>query len=412
MKKMIIGMGVLSLLMMSCVFGPSIPEIDSTADLSTCTSTGIAEQSSDPDVEALRQAMLNFRASLSEELLLQAQNCLDSERFAYWHNTPPALFGGRHGIAYGDLNSEQLDLFKALLQQFLSSDGYQKLDEITFLVESVLNQEDPRTWSPDNYSIDMFGDPENSGSWGVQVDGHHAVLNFLVHGDAVSIVPAFWGAEPVIGSYNGIDFDVFAAEREAAFAMRNGLSDAELAAATPASAERVLQVGPPAENGVADPFVGNYDYSGFETGLKYSDMSVETKANLEALMQLFVYNLSNPFADVWWNDIAGEIDDTYFVWISPETQLTDSSLIYFRIYNPHLWVEYNVEGEISDASTGGHVHSITRVPSTSGGGDYGIFAQAINENGPRTLLEHYAESDHHTLEHANFDYVLATVHDQ
>lgn len=95
MKRLLITMGVISILMTGCdIFGPSIPEIASTADLSSCTTAGTAEQSADPDVEALRQAMLNFRASLSEKLLVQAQNCLDSERFAYWHNTPPPLFGG------------------------------------------------------------------------------------------------------------------------------------------------------------------------------------------------------------------------------------------------------------------------------------------------------------------------------
>lgn len=406
MNKLVGLLGTIPLLLIACFGGGgNIPEVASTADLAACTTAGIADQSADADVEALRQTMITFRASLSDDLLVQAQNCLDSERFYLWHNTPAG--GTRHGITYGDLNSEQLNLFKELLQQFLSGDGYQKLDEITFLAEGLLSEDNANTWSPDYYSIDMFGDPENTGSWGFQVDGHHAVLNFLVHGDAVSIVPAFWASEPAIGSYNGIDFDVFAAERSAAFAMRAGLSDSELAAATSTGDEATLQVGPANRNGEVDPFIGEYDYSGFETGLKYSDMSAETQANVEALMKVFVYNLSTPFADVWWSDIESAIDDTYFVWISEVDQPSDLSFIYFRIYNPHVWIEYNVENSVGGgAEDGNHVHSITRVPSTSGGGDYGIFANAINENGPSTLLEHYAETDHHAFEQAAFDYVV------
>ncbi len=413
MKKTVFTLTMIALTLMACFGGGGgggVPEVASTDDLSACTTAGIAEQSADGEVEALRQAMVDFRASLSDELLAQAQNCLDSERFYLWHNTPAN--GTRHGITYGDLSAEQLDLFQLLLQQFLSSDGYQKLDEITFLAEGLLSEDREAVWSPDYYSIDMFGDPDNTGSWGFQVDGHHAVLNFLVHGDAVSIVPAFWASEPAIGSYNGVDFDVFAAERTAAFALRGGLSDGELAAATLTGGEATLQVGPADRNGEPDPFIGEYDYSGFETGLKYSDMSVETQANVEALMKVFVYNLSTPFADVWWSDIESNIDDTYFVWISEVDEPTEFSFIYFRIYNPHVWIEYNVENSVGGGvEDGNHVHSITRVPSTSGGGDYGIFAKAINENGPSTLLEHYAESDHHAYEEANLDYVLTEVAD-
>ncbi len=31
----------------------------------------------------------------------------------------------------------------------------------------------------------MFDDPAKSGSWGVQLDGHHCVVNYLVQGDNV-----------------------------------------------------------------------------------------------------------------------------------------------------------------------------------------------------------------------------------
>lgn len=405
MKKEKFVIFVLLFLLSACgsLFG-SMTEVDSTADLSTCTTEGIAEQSTDPDIEAMRQAMVSFQASLSDELRIQAQNCLDSARLYLWHNTPAN--GNRNGITYADLNDEQLAQFQSLLQLFLSNDGYEKINSITFLAEGFLSESNESLWSPDYYSIDMFGDPENRGSWGFQLDGHHAAVTFLVHGDAVSLVPAFLASEPVIGTYNGIEFDVFEFERGLAFELYNGLNDTERSIAI-TDGEGQLEVGPPSRNGEEDPYIGDYDYSGFETGLKYSDMSAETQANLEALMRVYVYNLTTPFADIWWDDISASIDDTYFVWISEAEELTDFSTIYYRIYNPHVWIEYNVEGIIGGSvEEGNHVHSITRVPSTSGGGDYGIFAHAINSSGPRTLLEHYAESDHHALELAKFDYVF------
>ena len=66
-------------------------------DASTCTTTGTVEQSTDAEVEALRQAVVSFRSSLSDDLLAEASNCLEDERFYLWHNTP-ANDDNRDGI--------------------------------------------------------------------------------------------------------------------------------------------------------------------------------------------------------------------------------------------------------------------------------------------------------------------------
>ena len=276
----------------------------------TCNTEGIESQSSDAEIEAMRKATIAFRSSLSGSLLAEASVCLDDERFFLWHNTPNDR-DNRGGIQYGDLSDDQLALFEDLLQLFLSDTGYQKVDEVTTLAEGFLSELNSAVWSKDFYSIDMFGDPENSGSC-------------------------------------------------------------------------------------------------FENGLKYSDMSEMSQANLTALMQTYVYHLETPFADLWWEDILREIDDTYFVWIDEESgELNNLSIYYYRIYNPHLWIEYNVEDSIGNAiEEGNHAHSITRIPSNLNGGDYGIFANIINNGGPRTLLEHYALVDHHALSDVDFDYEL------
>ena len=410
MKRLLLVLTFISLFATACG-GANNELVPSVADLSTCDTAGVASPSADPNIEQLRQAMLKFRNSLSEELRTEASNCLDSTRFYLWHNTPNDR-DNRGGIQYGDLSDEQLALFEELMQLFLSDEGYQKVDDITSLAEGFLSTIDSDVWSKDFYSIDMFGDPENNGSWGVQLDGHHLAINFLVHGDHVSIVPAFIGAEPVFGSHNGTDFDVFSGERDLAFTLYNNLTDDENSAATSTGDDTAMVVGPADQPGAADPYIGDYDYSGFEKGLKYSDMSATSQANLTALMQAYVYNLETPFADLWWEDITSEIDNTYFVWIDETDELNNLSIYYYRIYNPHLWIEYNVEDSIGDnIEEGNHAHSITRVPSTSNGGDYGIFANMINQNGPRTLLEHYAATDHHALSGIPFDYQLTEPHD-
>jgi len=378
-----------------------------------CT-TDDASQSTNTEIETMRQALVDFRNSLSTSLLEEASVCLDDERFYLWHNTP-ANNDNRDGITYGDLTDTQLTAFKDILQLFLSAGGYQKVYEITELSEGWLNNIMSNVWDPDFYSIDMFGDPETSGSWGFQLDGHHCVVNFLVHGDNVSIVPAFLGGEPAADTWNGEEFDIFSDERDLALILYNSLDTNERSAAVTTSSSRSLEVGPANSNGDSDPYRGDYDYSGFATGLKYSDMSSLAKENLVFLMKEYVYNLTDNFADVWWDDVASHIDDTYFVWINDSnTTPTATSEFYYRIYNPYLWAEFNTEGSTGANSSTiadyNHVHTITRIPNnpeTDNGGDYyGIFAFMINQDGPKTLLEHYASADHHKYSQISFDYHL------
>ncbi|NME70744.1 DUF3500 domain-containing protein [Flammeovirga aprica] len=381
---------------------------------SNCDTPAEVAQSTNSEIEAMRQAMLAFRNSLSSSLLSEASTCLDNERFYTWHNTPNSNGTQRDGIIYGDLSEEQLDLFKTVLKLFLSDGGYQKVDEITMLAEGLLETENPTAWSPDYYSIDLFGDPENSGSWGFQLDGHHLAINFLVHGDNVSMVPAFLGGEPAVSSFNGTDFDIFKDERDLALTLYSGLTSTEIEDAV-SSGSHAMEVGPASTPGDVDPYRGDYDYSGFAgTGVKYTDMSTATQANLILVMKEYVYNMETTFADAWWTDIMNNIDDTYFVWIDEVDQPSTTSPFYYRIYNPYVWIEYNAENALGGGGADyNHVHTITRIPSnptTTNGGDYGVFAQVINKGGVSTLYEHYAMADHHQMSEMLFDYEVELPH--
>lgn len=378
-----------------------------------CHVTPEKEHATNPEIVKLKESMVAFRKSLSEELLSQGSACLNSQRFYLWHNTPANSRGKRDGITYGDLNDKQLKDFKSLMKLFLSTEGYQKVDEITVLSEGWLNEIKSNVWNPNFYSIDMFGDPEKSSSWGFQLDGHHCVVNFLVHGDNVSIVPAFLGGEPAKETYKGQAFDIFKDERDLALTLYNGMNADEKTNAVTKSSTRTLKVGAAERPGKPDPYINTYDYSIFKKGLKFSDMTDITKNNLMILMKEYVYNLNHTFADVWWSDINKNINDTYFVWMDNVEQPTNTSQFYYRIYNPYLWVEFNTEdvtgANANNMESWNHIHTITRIPNnpaTNNGGDYGTFAQVVNKNNPMTLFEHYAHADHHHDSQMFFDYEI------
>ena len=335
---------------------------------------------------------------------------MDSDRFLKWHNTP----GNRQGITYADLSADQFTKFKAVLKLFLSSAGYQKVNEITTLSEGYLSTINSRMWRPNKYSIDMFGDPDTKGSWGFQLDGHHCAVNFLVHGDNLSIVPAFLGGEPVKGTYNGTSFDIFRDERDLALTLYNGFSGLEKSKAVSDGSSATMEVGPARRNGYVDPFAGNYDYSGFTTDLKYTNMSATTKSNLIILMKEYVYNLNTEFADTWWKDIMANIDNTYFIWLDNVQTPTTTTQFYYRIYNPYLWVEYNMENPVGRGlERWNHIHTITRIPNnpaTKNGGDYGIFAKRVNKDDIQFLAQHYTGADHHKKSVYLFDYRIQSKH--
>ena len=364
----------------------------------------------------LRDKMIAFRNSLSKDLLNQASNCLDSERFYLWHNTPANKRGKRDGITYADLTSDQVDQFKSLMQLFLSVDGYQKVNEITVLAEGWLNEIKSDIWNPNFYSIDMFGDPNKTGSWGFQLDGHHCVVNCLVHGDNVSIVPAFLGGEPAKQTYKDQSFDIFKDERDLALKLFNSLDSEAKISAVKKSSERSLKVGAAERPGKPDPYIKDYDYSEFKTGLQYSQMNTASQQNLIILMKEYVYNLNHTFADIWWADISNNIDETFFVWIDNVEQPNSTSQFYYRVYNPYLWIEFNTENVTGANSNNiedwNHIHTITRIPNnpeTTHGGDYGLFASVINQDGPTTLYEHYALADHHKMSELIFDYEVELI---
>ena len=349
---------------------------------------GIAEISTKPSIVALTSAMKNFRAALSSELLADASFPLGHKESYSWTNLPPGRDEDRGGIRFGELSINQLTRFYEVLSVFLSDNGYTKVSLITKDTEKHLSDISPSFWASNPYHIALFGNPETDGSWGFQLDGHHLALNFLVHGDAVSIVPALIGTAPVIIDGTVVLED----ERGKAFALLNSLDENQKKKAIQ-KGRRGLQVG---AGRSTDPFL-NHDYSEFVgIGLKASEMNDTQKENLRNLIKTYVYNLEAEFADIWMADIDAGLDDTYFVWIGG-TMPNDP--IYYRVFNPAIWIEFNNESGLD------HIHTITRSPN---GKDYGIFA--LN-HGPKTLFEHYTSADHHKVIHELFDYHIESPQD-
>ena len=369
----------------------AILNICDSADVDAEKEIEIAEISKKPSIVALATTMNTFRDSLSEELLTEASYPLGHKEMYSWSNLPPSMSQNRGGIAFSKLSVDQISLFQKVLSGFMSDEGYTKVSLITTRAETDFLKIRDAFWDSRPYYIALFGNPETDGSWGYQLDGHHLSLNFLVHGDEVSIVPAHFGTQPTFVN----DTEVLKGERGNALSLLNSLDKAQKEKAIQ-TGRRGLKVGP---GSTTDPYL-NYDFSDFVgVGLKASDLDETKREKLRDLIKSYVYNLETEFADIWMKDIESGMDDTFFVWIGGTTE-TDS--IYYRVYNPAVWIEFNDEGRNDGRPN--HIHTVVRAPN---GKDYGIFA--LNP-GPKTLLEHYALDEHHKESDRMFDYTIVRLH--
>lgn len=410
------------------------------------TTTGEVEKSTSDEITALVDTIVTFRESLSDDVLSDATYTVGNEEEFSWTNLPPALTGDRGGVPFSDLNDSQIDTFYDVVDSWMSDAGSDKVQFITQTAEAWLEDKNAEEWSVEDYHVAMFGDPSSDAIWGYQLDGHHLALNFVVYGDQATIVPNLIGSEPV--KLNGTD--VFDGERDLAFAFMNSLSDSQQSTAiqdgsrgieaapsstggggnaTNGSAPGNMTMGNAtnATNGSVPGFDGNassdnsssnasgssgmgiqstldesldFDFSQFDgVGLKASKLNSSQKKKLRKLVQEYVYNLDEDLADDWMSDIDDSFGETYFVWIG---EVSQDEPIYYRVYNPSVWIEYNNEAGNGTSGDLNHVHTVTRSPDD----DRSYGGLSYSSNSSSSLLAHYLTSDHHSLEDSPVDYTL------
>src|SRR5262249_39609760 len=112
-----------------------------------------------------------------------------------WHYVPRS----RSGLPFKEMSADARAAAHELLKVSLSSVGYTKAVNVMKL-EDVLRQLETfggLLRDPEKYYVSVFGTPNAAAPWGWRLEGHHLSLNFtLVPGRAVSVTPAFFGANP------------------------------------------------------------------------------------------------------------------------------------------------------------------------------------------------------------------------
>jgi hypothetical protein len=279
----------------------------------------------------------------------------------------------RKGPTFHNFNEEQKNSAIQLLKASISEEGYRKASEIMELEKALYKIENNQNYVPDgttsyrdplNYHFCIFGNPSDKGFWGWRFEGHHLSLNFTSsENKIVSSTPSFMGTNPAIVNVEGFEHkQVLKLETELGFKLVNSLSKEQLKVARfseTAPREIITENHRNAHN--IEP-----------KGISYSDFSDSQKATFMELLNVYINNYEDGFAEEFRNKITkAGIENLSFAWAGG---LKPGEGHYYRIQGPMLLIEYD-----NTQNNANHVHSVVR--------------DLTNDWADDLLKEHY--HDHH-----------------
>ncbi|HEX5369994.1 MAG TPA: DUF3500 domain-containing protein [Dehalococcoidia bacterium] len=328
----------------------------------------------------------------------------DEEERRRWFYTPTP----RPGLYLRELSPKQHQNLMRMLAASLSEVGYNYASTVIGLERLVDydsgfpertygDVEGTRVRDPDNYCVAVFGSPSDD-EWSWRIGGHHLSLHVTIRDGAVSMLPAFFGAEPAhVRMPGGVLLRALAAEEDLARELLHLLSPEQRARAvlSPIAPTDIVQRNLPRIEDGSLPQIGGggpggqalrdklgltpahdemYRYSTAPKGLPAGDMSAEQRAALVRLARVYFEHLpeavqhqSDPLFE------PAQLDATTFAWAGPGEF---GAPHYYRVQGERLLIEYDCTQ--NDAN---HTHSVVRDP--------------LGDFGDDLLAQHYALDHSH-----------------
>ncbi|MFJ2891108.1 DUF3500 domain-containing protein [Streptomyces sp. NPDC087305] len=309
------------------------------------------------DVSKVALAAENYLAGLSEQQLAEGRFPMDDVSWRHWNNG--ARYFLRHGLLLEDFDDAGRERALAVVRESLSADGYQQTVDLMRLNLTIGEMSDNtdglNEWL---YWFSLYGEPENGGPWGWQLDGHHVNINCVFVGDQMVLTPAFLGAEPVIagsGKYAGTV--AFRGEEALGHELFTRLDGRQRERAVIADEmPRELLVGAFRDN-------WELDYQ----GLRLAEMSSGQRETALRLLGLYVNRAGDQHARVRMAEVLAHEGDTRFGWAGDP-----DGTFYYRFHSPVILVEFeHMAGVLfdNDYPSRRHIHTVVRTPN---GNDFGV----------------------------------------
>src|SRR5215510_647182 len=326
------------------------------------TRPAFAAQATDAARAVMAKAASAFLSALTPDQRRAAVFSFAQDERKNWHYVPRS----RSGLPFKEMSAGARAAAHELLKVSLSSVGYTKAVNVMKL-EEVLRQLETfggLLRDPEKYYVSVFG-ASDAAPWGWRLEGHHLSLNFtLAPGRAVSVTPAFFGANPAeVPSGPQRGQRALADEQDLAFALARGV-DASLRPRLVIAAESLGDI-------VSGP--GRADSLKTPAGVALGELGPEPRALALRLIETYARNMRSDVADEELRRMRDAGADTVrFAWAGPVDPRRPH---YYRLHGPTLLIEYD-----DSQNSANHIHSVWHDPRN----DFGV-----------DLLRAHYERGHH-----------------
>lgn len=323
---------------------------------------GMRRLADEPGAEMTRHAQ-QYLAALDSAQRTKSTMGFDDPARLKWHFIPMAE---RKGLQVKEMTDPQRLAALALLRSALSQLGYDKATQIMALEGILRELERTRKGGPirdpHRYYFTIFGQPQDKGSWGLSVEGHHLSLNFVVQdGKLQAYTPAFFGANPGIvrndiSGYPKPGTRTLAAEEQFAFDLLGSLT---------AEQRKVALIAEKAPADIRGPADQQPPRAAPE-GLVSKQLNDAQKKTLLGLLDAYLANLPERVASQRLAEIrASDADAIYFAWAGADKPGVGH---YYRVQGTTFLVEFvNVQPD-GAGNPANHIHAVWRDLR----GDFGV----------------------------------------
>ncbi|HEY3740948.1 MAG TPA: DUF3500 domain-containing protein [Bryobacteraceae bacterium] len=275
---------------------------------------------------------------------------IDSEERFHWDYRPVP----RKGLAIREMDPYQKHLANALLAAGLSQRGYIKAETIMSIedVLRMIEKDSGERRNPEKYYFTLFGEPSETGTWALRVEGHHLSLNYTIVNGKIVAAPTFFGSNPDevrVGPRKGLR--VLKTEDDLGRELIESLSPAqkEVAIVTKDAYKDILTDNRKRAEMLNQP-----------QGLLVSKMTGKQKAILDRVISEYANNLPDDMAAARLDQAKRDMGQMYFAWAGVEQP---GGPHYYRVQTPNFIIEYD-----NTQDNANHVHTVWREFN----GDWGL----------------------------------------
>jgi hypothetical protein len=309
---------------------------------------------------AMLGAAKAFLASLTPEQTAKAKMDLTTEARLQWHFVPDNNYQEfykttRKGLTLREMTPAQRHLAQAMLASSLSQRGFMKASTIMSLedVLRILESDSGERRNPEKYYFSIYGEPSETATWGMRIEGHHISLTFVIAGGKVLAAPTFFGSNPAEvrqGPRTGLR--VLAREED--------LGRDLLMALTPEQ-KKVAIVDTKAYPDILTTVKRSAALDGQPSGLSAAKMTPKQRELLAAVLDEYCQNVPEDVAEGRTALVKAAGTNLNFAWAGVEEKKGPH---YYRVQGPGFLVEYD-----NTQNGANHVHSVWRDLKADFGGD-------------------------------------------